>query len=322
MILRNNSVNSLMDNLKDKLYNDYSSYIKENYNQRVQKISIDAGFTCPNRDGSISTGGCIYCHNDSFSPFHTHKRQSITEQINVGIRSFSEKYNAQKYWAYFQSYTNTYSNLSVLKERYNEALCHHLITGLVIATRPDCISNEVLEYFKELNNNTELTIELGVESCNNEVLNLINRGHSFEKSVEAINQLSASNIKCGIHLIFGLPTETRETILQSAKILSKLKIHTLKIHHLQIIEGTKMSELYKNQSYKFDIYHNPHEYIDLVIDFIEMLNPSIIVERFVSESPKNIVVEPCWYIKNFQFVEKVRKRMRQRQTWQGKYFNP
>jgi len=304
----------------DFRYNDYSTWIRKIFDERVQKISIDAGFSCPNRDGKKGIGGCIYCDNTTFSPAYCSPQKSITEQLNEGIDFFSKKYPTQKYIAYFQAYSNTYGDLNILKKKYEEALSHPGIIGIAVSTRPDCIENGALELLAELAKKYSVTIEFGVESTSDKTLRLINRCHTFEDSKNAITNASSLKLQTGVHLIIGLPGENHDQIIKHAKKLSRLPINILKIHQLQVIKGTKLEYLY-NQNPDLIKLYTVEEYVDLTIDFLEYLSPDIIIERFTSESPLNKVIVPKWGgLKNFEVVEKIRKRLIERETWQGRLF--
>ena len=287
------------------------------FDQRVQKISVDAGFSCPNRDGSKGVGGCTFCNNDSFNPAYTSPQDSITVQIEKGISFFAPKYNAQYYLAYFQAYSNTYDSMDVLKKRYNEALAHPQVIGLVLGTRPDCVSDELLAYLVLLNRHHHVIVEYGIESTLNTTLKTINRGHDYESGVEAIKKTTEAGINVGAHLILGLPGESREEILQHAAAISALPLNYLKLHQLQLVRGSKMGRDYLKNPGSIKLYEED-EYIELVVDFLELLNPNIVMERFVSQSPKELLVAPKWGSKNFEFVAKVDKRLKQRDTWQGR----
>ncbi len=303
-----------------ELFNNYNRYFKNLFSQRVQKISIDAGFTCPNRDGTKAFGGCTYCVNKSFNPFYCSPEKSVTQQINEGMAFFEKKYKTQMYLAYFQAYTNTYADLEHLKKIYSEALANPKIIGLVVATRPDAIDIQILNYLKELSEKYFVVLELGVESTHDKTLEFINRGHTHLETVQALEMIAKFGISVGVHLILGLPNETRAEILEQAQILSKLPFQTLKIHQLQILKGTKMAKQFAENP---NIFHqfSADEYIDLVIDFLELLSPSIMLERFISESPREMIISPNWNgLKNFQIVDKIIKRMKVRNTFQGKYF--
>ena len=307
-----------MENAKP--YNDFGSFLRGIFPFKVQKISIDAGFTCPNRDGKKGVGGCTYCNNRTFSPEYCRKVKQVKEQIDEGISFFSRKYPEMKYLAYFQAYTNTYGALQELKEKYEEALRHPDVVGLIVGTRPDCMPEDVLDYFADLSKQTFVLIEYGLESTINKTLMHINRGHTYEESVEAVRRTAEKGIYVGAHLILGLPGESREEILGHAERLSHLPLTTLKLHQLQLIRGTRMAAEYASHPEEFHIY-SADEYIDLVIDFLERLNPSIVVERFVSQSPKELLIAPDWGLKNFEFTAKVDRRIAERHTHQGRLFS-
>ncbi len=298
-------------------YKDYTSVLKDKFAERVQKITVNAGFTCPNRDGTKGTGGCTYCNNQTFSPEYCHTPKSISEQVLEGIRFFHHKYEAQKYLVYFQSYTNTYAETSRLIKLYEEALIHPKVIGLSIGTRPDCVSNDLLDYLAGLTRKYYIMIEYGIESTSDETLELINRGHRFADAKDAILRTAEHGINTGAHLILGLPNESREMMLQHADRVSKLPINALKLHQLQLIKGTKMAQQFAENPEIFHLY-KVDEYIDLAIDFLERLNPEIAIERFVSQSPKELLIAPDWGIKNFEFISKINKRLAERNTFQGR----
>jgi len=301
-----------------KRYNDYGNYVRKIFNEKVQKISVNAGFTCPNRDGLKGTEGCTFCNNDAFKPVYCQSEISITKQLEKGIEIFRKRHPETKYIAYFQSYTNTYGKLSHLISLYEDALSYRGITGMIIGTRPDCLSDELLDYLEILSKKTYLVVELGVESTNDQTLKIVNRQHDFETSRKAILELENRKIKKGVHLILGLPGETREQMLDHAKVLSDLPVNFLKVHQLQYVKGTKLGEDFQKNPLQFNIF-NIDEYIELVIDFIERTSPSIVLERFASQTPYELLLAPGWKIKNFEFMHKVEKRLEERNTWQGKY---
>lgn len=286
---------------------------------KVQKISINAGFTCPNRDGTKGWGGCTYCNNQTFSPEYCHTEKSVTEQLDEGVRFFSRKYPEMKFLAYFQAYTNTYDAMESLIAKYEEALAYPGVVGLIVGTRPDCMPDELLNYFDQLSHRTFVLIEYGVESTLNKTLERINRGHSYEESVEAIRRTAERGIYVGAHLILGLPGESKEEIIGHAARMSRLPLTTLKLHQLQLIRNTRMACEYTGNPGAFHLY-KVEEYIDLVIDFVERLTPRFAVERFVSQSPKELLIAPDWGLKNFEFTAKVDKRFAERNSWQGKFF--
>ena len=298
-------------------YNDYGTWIRRQFPYRVQKISIDAGFTCPNRDGRISTGGCIYCDNRTFNPSYCQRRHSVTQQLEEGKRFFAHKYPDMKYLAYFQAFTNTYAPLSQLKALYEEALQVDDIVGIVIGTRPDCVSDELLDYLAELNQRTFVLVEYGIESANNDTLLRINRGHSFEQSQEAIQRTHQRGLLTGAHIILGLPGEDAAESLRQASIISSLPIDILKIHQMQIIRGTRLAEEFAANP--FHIY-TVDEYIQLMAEYIQRLRPDLILERFVSQSPKELLIAPHWGLKNYEFTNLLVNYLKQNKIYQGQFF--
>ncbi len=303
-----------------KRYNDFPTYFRKHFKERVQKVSVDAGFTCPNRDGTKGVGGCTYCNNKTFKPTYCNLENSVTSQIQQGIDFFSKKYSAMKFLAYFQAYTNTYAPLEDLKLLYEEALQHPKIVGLVISTRPDSLSEEMLDYFQELSRKVYVMVEFGLESHLDKTLESINRGHTFADSVWALEQTSKRGINNCAHLILGLPGESRTDWLEQARVVSKLPVKNLKLHQLQIHNGTVLEKQYRNNPEYFPLF-TANEYIELVVDYLELLRPDIIVERFISESSPDLLIAPKWGLKNFEFVAKVEKKLADRNTWQGRLFH-
>ena len=295
-------------------YNDYGTWIRRQFEFRVQKISIDAGFTCPNRDGRISTGGCIYCDNRTFNPSYCQRRLSVSNQLAEGKQFFARKYPDMKYLAYFQAFTNTYAPIAQLKALYEEALQVEDIVGIVIGTRPDCVSDELLDYLAELNERTFVLVEYGIESTNNDTLLRINRGHSFEQSVSALERTHQRGLLTGAHIILGLPGEDAAESLRQAPILSQLPIDILKIHQMQIIRGTRLAEEFEREP--FHIY-TVDEYIELIAQYIQRLRPDMVLERFVSQSPKELLIAPHWGLKNYEFTNKLVNYLKEKDIHQG-----
>lgn len=287
-----------------KPYRDFASWITRFFPFKVQKISIDAGFSCPNRDGRISHGGCTFCDNRTFNPSYCDGKKTVTEQLEDGKRFFSRKYPDMKYIAYFQAFSNTYAPLGRLKSLYEEALAVDDVVGIIIGTRPDCIDDEKIAYLGELAKRTFVMVEYGVESVYDEVLERVNRGHTFAQSREAIEKTHRAGILTGAHVILGLPGETREMTIRSAETISSLPIDILKIHQLQIIKGTRMAEeKEKIKTFELD------EYIDLLCEYIHHLRPTLVLERFVSQSPQELLIAPKWGLKNHEFTHKLLKRL-------------
>lgn len=299
----------------EEVYNSYSQWIRKQFPYRVQKISIDAGFTCPNRDGRVGRNGCIFCDNHTFNPAYCDRKKTITQQLKEGKEFFGRKYPDMKYLAYFQAYSNTYDTLDVLKRKYEEALAVEDVVGLVIGTRPDCMSDDVLDYLETLNQQTFLIVEYGIESTNNETLRRINRGHTFEEARETIERTNERGILTGGHIILGLPGEDATESIRQTDLISSLKLDLLKIHQLQIIKGTRLAEIYEKEP--FHLY-SVDEYIELIANYLQHLRKETIVERFVSQSPPDMVVAPHWGLKNYEFTNLLVNYMKKNGIWQGK----
>lgn len=300
-------------------YNDFAGFLAGEFPFKVQKISVNAGFTCPNRDGTKGFGGCTYCNNQTFNPAYCRDDLSVTMQLEEGKRFFARKYPQMKYLAYFQAYTNTYGELELLKRMYEEALAVEGVVGLVIGTRPDCMPDSLLDYLEEVNRRTFLLVEYGIESADDRTLERINRGHSFACTEDAVRRTAARGIRTGGHVILGLPGENREDLIKQAERLSELPLTTLKMHQLQLIRGTRMAHEYALHPEEFHLF-SADEYIDLVIDYVEHLRPDLILERFVSQSPRELLIAPDWGLKNHEFTDRVKKRMKERDAWQGKAY--
>lgn len=292
----------------EQYYHDFGTWIRNQLPFRVQKISIDAGFTCPNRDGRIGIGGCIFCDNKSFNPSYCSHKKSVTEQLEDGKHFFAKKYPDMKYLAYFQAYTNTYDAVDKLKELYEEALKVEDVVGIVIGTRPDCISSELLDYLEELNKRTFLIVEYGIESCNDDTLRYINRGHDFVCTRKAIEDTARRGIYVGGHVIMGLPGEDASESLRQAPIISSLPLTMLKIHQMQIIKGTRLAKIYKERP--FHLY-TIEEYIDLITQYIGLLRSDLVLERFVTQSPPDMLIAPKWGLKNYEFTNLLNNRLRE-----------
>ena len=300
-----------------KRYREFGNFLRERFPFKAQKIAINAGFTCPNRDGSKGRGGCTYCNNQTFNPSYCQTDKSVTDQLAEGVRFFSRKYPEMRYLAYFQAYTSTYGELERLERLYEEALDYPGVVGLVIGTRPDCMPDSLLDYLARLSERALVLVEYGVESTLDRTLRRINRGHDFAEAEEAIRRTAARGIAVGAHLILGLPGESRDEILGHADRLSELPLTTLKLHQLQLIRHTRMALEFERQPEDFHLF-TVDEYIDLAIDFIERLDPAIALERFVSQSPKELLIAPDWGLKNYEFTARVNRRLAERDSWQGK----
>lgn len=300
-----------------KRYREFGDFLRERFPFKAQKIAINAGFTCPNRDGSKGRGGCTYCNNQTFNPGYCQTDKSVADQLAEGVRFFSRKYPEMRYLAYFQAYTSTYGEQERLERLYEEALSYPGVVGLVIGTRPDCMPDRLLDYLARLSEQVLVLVEYGVESTLDRTLRRINRGHDFAEAEEAIRRTAARGIAVGAHLILGLPGESRDEILGHADRLSDLPLTTLKLHQLQLIRHTRMALEFERQPEDFHLF-TVDEYIDLAIDFIERLDPAIALERFVSQSPKELLIAPDWGLKNYEFTARVNRRLAERDSWQGK----
>lgn len=300
-------------------YNEFGAYLQSLFGCKVQKITLDAGFTCPNRDGKVGRGGCTYCNNQTFNPAYCHRGRPVAEQMKEGISFFSRKYPAMRYLAYFQAYTNTYDSLDNLKRRYEEALAVDGCVGIVIGTRPDCMPDELLDYLVSLQKRTFVLVEYGIESTDDNTLLRINRGHDYKCAAEAVVRTASRGIPVGAHLILGLPGEDRTMLMHQATELSRLPLTTLKLHQLQLIRGTRMAQEYADDPSDFNLFEL-EEYIETVIDYVERLRPDIVLERFASQSPKELLIAPDWGLKNHELVDRIKRRMRERGAWQGRLY--
>jgi uncharacterized protein len=306
----------------ERRFNAFPDYFRKVYGSRMQKVSVDAGFTCPNRDGSKGTGGCTYCNNKAFNPSYCLPEKPVTKQIDEGIEFHKKRYRkAGSYLVYFQAYSNTYASLNTLSDRYNEALNHKDVKGLVIGTRPDCVNEEILDYLRDLSERCILMIEFGIESCYDKTLLRINRGHSFREAVDVLEASTLRGLNTGAHFIFGLPGETKDEMLKEAEIISELPLNRVKFHQLQIIKGTVMEEEFRRIPSDFEIF-TWDNYLDFIINFIERLNPGIVVERFSGEAPPRFLAREVWGKKRTdQITGLIEKRLEELNTWQGRYYN-
>lgn len=306
-----------------KRYNSFAAAGRDKYGERLQKLVLDAGFSCPNRDGTISTGGCSYCDNAAFHPGYSTPGKSLHQQIDEGIGFHKVRYRrASRYLAYFQSFSNTYAPLEVLRERYGDALSHPDIAGIVIGTRPDCIDDEKLDYIASLKERGFLvTVEYGVESCYDETLRHINRGHDFACAADAIRRTASRGIDTGAHFIIGLPGETPQMILDSASKINGLPLTSIKFHQLQIIRGTAMEAEWEEHPERF-YAPSLDEYLDFITDLLERLRPDLCIERVAGEVPPRFVKETRWgLIRNFQILHLLDEKLESRGTWQGRLYS-
>ena len=297
-----------------KHYNDFSTWLRRQLGCKVQKISIDAGFSCPNRDGTLATGGCVFCDNKAFSPAYCRGNKSVKRQVEDGISFFKRKYKDMKYLAYFQAFTNTYAPVEHLKSLYEEALSIEDVVGIVIGTRPDCVSDDILNYLEELNRQTFMIVEYGIESTDNKILKRINRGHTYECSVRAIERTKERDILVGGHVILGLPGMTEEDCIREVERLNNTQLDILKLHQLQVVKDTRLAEEYLEKPFKV---FNIDEYIRLVATLIQHIRPDMILDRFISQSPAEMLIAPKWGIKNYEFANALDNYLAKNNIYQG-----
>lgn len=290
-----------------RFYKDYADFLAEHFpGRKMQKLTVDAGFSCPNRDGTLSTGGCAYCNNNSFSPgsHEGRKTVAVSRQLEESKIFFRRKYPAMRYLAYFQSYTNTHGKLSRLLPLYDEALDHEGVDGLIIGTRPDCLPAPLIEALASRRDRGKwIMVELGAESSHDNTLARVNRCHTWQTTVDAVNRLRQAGLPVGLHLIMGLPGESREMMMKTVRLTAQLHPDTVKFHQLQIIEGSALARQWKTGD-RFELF-TPDTYLPLCRDIIDTMNrlaPATAIERFTSQAPADLLVAPCWGLKNYQFV--------------------
>ncbi len=301
-------------------YHAYNDWVKRAHGGRLQKVSLDAGFSCPNRDGKLGIGGCSFCNNEGFTPAYLREQPRIEDQIETGVSFMRRRYpEATRYLAYFQTYSNTYASLDLLAERYGRALAHPAISGLVIGTRPDCLPDEVLDYLASLAREHVVELEIGIESCSDIVLDECLRGHDFACTQDAIRRASSRGLFITGHLLLGLPRETPESLVAGAKALAGLPVDALKFHHLQIVRGTRLANLWREPPESVPLL-SPDAYIDAVIDMLECLPPSVRIQRLGSEVPPRLRLSPDWGMRLSAFPALLEARLAERETWQGRLF--
>lgn len=306
----------------ERPFNSYSGYFKRLFGGRMQKLTVNAGFTCPNRDGRVGTGGCTFCNNEAFTPSYCTPAKSVTQQLEEGIEFHRNRYRtAQHYLAYFQSFSNTYAPLDQLRRIYDEALAHPLVAGLVIGTRPDCVDDAVLDYFAELARDRYVIIEYGIESCYDATLQAVNRGHDFACARHAVEATAARGIHTGAHFILGLPGESDEQMVAAADIINALPLDTVKFHQLQIFRDTPMAADWAAhpEQYRF---RTLDEYLDLFIRILQRLRPDLVVERFAGEAPPRYHCGPTWgLIRNEQLLALLERRLLEEGTYQSQLWD-
>lgn len=300
-------------------YRDFRSYLRSRFPYKVQKISLNAGLSCPNRDGTLGRGGCIYCNNYSFAPGYTHRTQCIARQVREGIDFFRHKYPEMRYLAYFQAYTATYGETLRLIEMYEEALCVDGVEGIILGTRPDCVSDDLLKYLGEKSRDVFVYLEYGLESTLDATLEYIHRGHTFGQCRRAVERTVEQGIDCGVHLILGLPGENKEEMLGHAHRISKMPITSVKLHQLQVLRNTPLEAMYRKDPTIVRQWE-ADDYIAFLGEFITHLRPDIYLDRFVSQAPGELLLAPRWSIKNHVFTDRLVKYLRANTLYQGKYY--
>lgn len=307
----------------ERPYRSYAEWFREQLGGRVQKLSVDAGFSCPNRASDREVGGCTFCINGAFTPSYCTPRKSITQQLDEGIAFHRWRYRkAARYVAYFQAYSNTYAPLEVLRARYEEALSHPEVVGLIIGTRPDCVDAERLDYIASLARDHYVAVEYGVESTYDETLRRINRGHDFLSARRAIEETAARGLHVGAHFILGLPGESDEMLLRQVDTINALPLTTVKFHQLQILRGTAMAREYDQNPSAF-LFWTLDDYLDLVVELMCRLRPDLVVERFASEAPPRFHYGPNWgLVRNEQLWQQLEKRFFDKKSYQGEKFIP
>lgn len=302
----------------DRRYNSYNTFLREKFGCRVHKVSVDVGFTCPNRDGTVATGGCVYCNNDSFVPPYARLRVSLDDQINNGMRYSKRRFRAEKFIIYFQAYTNTYDKIERLERLYREALEHNDVVGLAVGTRSDCVDEEKIKLFENLSKDWFVTLEYGIESIYDRTLEFMNRGHNYQSVIDAIQITKGRGIHTGAHIIVGFPGETQDEMLSMADEVSELDVDFLKVHNLHIVKNTPLARMYARDPFNLFTYE---EYLHFISRFIERLSPKIVLERLFTDSPQDLLVAPVWNKTDGEILSGIKAELQRRDAYQGKLFN-
>jgi radical SAM protein (TIGR01212 family) len=298
-------------------YNSYSDYLKDRFGCRVNKVSVDMGFTCPNRDGSVARGGCVYCNNDSFVPPYARAHYSMHDQITRGMDYLAKRFKSEKFIVYFQAYTNTYDEAEKLEGMYREALKYDGVVGIAVGTRSDCVDEEKIEIFERLAKECYVSLEYGIESVYNKSLEFMNRGHDYRSVLDAFRMSRGRGFDLGAHIILGMPTETREEMLATADEVSALGIDCLKIHNLHIVKNTPLARIYRDEPFGLFGYE---EYLDFIVRFLERLSPDMVVERFFTDTPRSLLVAPAWNKSHIEVIWGIEEELERRDTYQGRLY--
>ncbi len=300
-----------------KRYNDYNTYLREKFGCRVNKVSLDMGFTCPNRDGSVAQGGCVYCNNDTFVPPYARARYSMHDQLTRGMEFLRHRFKAQKFIVYFQAYTNTYDEAGKLEEMYREALKYEGVVGIAVGTRSDCVDEEKIEMFERLAKECYVSLEYGIESIYDRTLEFMNRGHDYNSVLDAIQMSKGRGFELGAHIIAGMPTETEDETLAMADEVSKLGIDCFKIHNLHIVKNTPLARMYREEPFPLFGYE---DYLDFIVRFLERLSPDMVVERLFTDTPHDLLIAPRWNKSHLQILQGIEAELERRDTHQGRLF--
>ncbi len=298
-------------------YNTYRPYIKEKLGYRVNKLSVDMGFTCPNRDGNLAIGGCVYCNNDSFVPPYARARFSMDQQISNGMTYLRNRFKAEKFIIYFQSYTNTYDSVDKLEQMYRDALAYDDVIGIAVGTRSDCVDEEKLSMFEEIAKEYYVCLEYGIESIYDKTLDYMNRGHDYQSVLDAIEMSKGRGFEIGAHIIVGMPTETKEEMLQMADEVSSLGIDVFKVHNLHIVRNTPLARMYKEKPFELFGFE---EYVSFVVDFLERMSPEMIIERLFTDTPHDLLIAPDWGKSHLQILQAIEAELEKRDTYQGRFY--
>ena len=301
----------------NRRYNSYHDHLIERFGCRVNKVSLDMGFTCPNRDGSLARGGCVYCNNDSFVPPYARARYSMHDQLTGGMEYLRKRFKAEKFIVYFQAYTNTYGNVSELEKMYREARRYPDVVGIAVGTRSDCVDEEKIEMFERLAKECYVSLEYGIESVYDKSLEFMNRGHDYASVLDAFRMSEGWGFELGAHIILGLPTETRDEMLAMAGEVSSLPVDCIKIHNLHIVKNTPLARMYRDEPFELFGYE---EYLDFVVRFLERLSPDIIVERFFTDTPRSLLIAPGWNKSHIEVIRGIEEELERRDTYQGRFY--
>lgn len=301
--------------MQKKRYYSFNEHLRSRFGGKVFKVSLDAGFTCPNRDGTLGRSGCVYCSEKGSGDFAGDQRMALPDQFAKVAERMEKKWPGAKYLAYFQAYTNTYAPVERLREVYEQALREENVVGLSISTRPDCLPKDVLDYLEDLNRRTYLWVELGLQSSHDRTLRWIHRGHNYDQFLQGLTCLRARGIQVCVHIILGLPGESRENMMQTAQVIAGLPIQGIKLHLLHVLKGTPLEEIYRREPFKL---MSKEEYVSLVVDILEILPPEMVIHRLTGDGPPEDLIGPLWSRKKWEVLNAIDAELERRNTWQGK----